>query len=51
VRGEEVEIEPEPPVPPVAEIVIGEEPMTVNGVQEAEPEQEAEVVATVAKLP
>lgn len=42
----EVETVPDPPAPPVAEIVIGEEPMIVKGVQEAEPLQEAVVVAT-----
>ena len=37
---------PEPPEPPVEEIVIGDEPIIVKGVQEAEPEQEAVVVAS-----
>jgi len=38
---------PAPP-PPDAEMVIGDEPMTVKGEQDAEPEQVAEVVATFA---
>ena len=37
---------PEPP-PPEAEILTGEEPMTVKAVQEALPVQDAVVVATV----
>ena len=36
---------PEPPVPPLAEIVIGDEPITVKGEQEAEPEHDAVDVA------
>ncbi len=35
----------------VEEMVIGEEPSTVKEVQEVEPEQEAEVVAVVFKVP
>ena len=36
---------PDPP-PPDAEIVIGDDPITVKDVHEAEPEQDTEVVAT-----
>lgn len=35
------------PLPPVAVMVMGEDPITVKAVQEALPEQEALVVATV----
>jgi len=38
-------------VPPEAEIVIGETPITVKGVQEAEPVQVTEVVAFVPISP
>jgi hypothetical protein len=47
--GEEVETLPEPPLPPVAEMVTGEAPMTVKGVQDAEPEHDAVVVETLPK--
>jgi hypothetical protein len=46
----DVETVPEPPAPPVAEIVIGEEPMTVKEEHEAEPEHEAVVVETSVSL-
>lgn len=49
VSEEDVATAEEPPLPPVAEIVTGEEPITVKEVQEAEPEQEAVVVATLER--
>ncbi len=52
VRGVEVEIVPEPePPPPVAKIVIGLEPITVNGVHDALPEHDTVVVANVFRSP
>jgi hypothetical protein len=49
-----IPVKPEPETleaPAVAEIVIGEEPIIVNGVQEASPVQEAVVVAKVETRP